>query len=370
MIDAQSILGVTEVALRKSCAGYQENGWVVLKVAMYYGPKDVRLEEASTPRIGEDEALVEMRACGVCGSDLMDWYLSDRVPLVLGHEPAGTIARKGSRVSGFEAGDRVFVHHHVACLECHYCLRGDYTLCKQFQATNIEPGGFSEYFRVPAANLQVDTLRIPDNMSFDEATLIEPIGCCLRALKKCSVQASDSVAVIGAGVTGIIHLMLSKLFGASKIIVSDPFDFRLEAARRSGASVTVNPEEQDVVAVAKAETDGRGVDIAVVTAPSLQAYATAMNVCRRGGALCVFAPTAPDSTMQVSPKELFFSELRIIPSYSTSHVETKEALELMRSGKLRARDLITHRFRLDDTAEAFRTAREGRENLKVVVFRE
>jgi len=341
-----------------------------MKVAVYHGPKDVRVEEAPTPRIGEDEALVEMRACGVCGSDLMDWYLKGRAPLVLGHEPAGTIFKKGIRVRGFEAGDRIFVHHHVACLKCHYCLRGDYTLCKQFQETNIEPGGFSEYFRVPAPNLQLDTLRIPDGMSFDEATLIEPTGCCLRAIKKCGVQAGDSVAVIGAGVTGIIHLMLSKLLGASKTIVSDLFDFRLDAARKFGADVTVNPEDEDVVTVAKAETDGRGVDVAVVTAPSLQAYATGMSVCRRGGTLCVFAPTVPESTMQVSPKELFFSELRIIPSYSTSHLETREALELMRSGKLRAQGLITHRFRLDDTAEAFRTASESRESLKVIVVRE
>jgi L-iditol 2-dehydrogenase len=341
-----------------------------MKVAVYHGPKDVRLEEATTPRIGEDEALVEMKACGICGSDLMDWYLSSRAPLVLGHEPAGTIAKKGGNVEGFEAGNRVFVHHHVACLRCHYCMRGDYTLCKQFQETNIDPGGFSEYFRVPAPNLQVDTLRIPDAMSFDEATLIEPVGCCLRAIKKCGVQAGDSVAVIGAGVTGIIHLMLSRLLGASKIIVSDPFDFRLEAARRFGADVTVNPEDEDVVAVVKAETDGRGVDIVVVTAPSLRAYGTAMSLCRRGGTLCVFAPTVPESTMRMSPKELFFSELRIIPSYSTSHVETREALELMKSGRLRVRDLITHRFRLDETAEAFRTAREGRESLKVIVFRE
>jgi len=341
-----------------------------MKVAMYYGPRDMRVEEASTPKIGEHDALVEMRACGVCGSDLMDWYLSTRAPLVLGHEPSGTIVRNGSRVEGFETGDRIFVHHHVACLKCHYCLHGDYTLCKQFPETNIEPGGFSEYFRVPPLNLQVDTLKIPDSMSFDEATLIEPIGCCLRAMKKCSLKVGDSIAVIGAGVTGIIHLMLSKLLGASKTIVSDPLDFRLDAARRFGADIAVNPEDEDLVAIVRAETDGRGVDVAVVTAPTVQAYAAAMSVCRRGGTLCIFAPTSPDQTMQVSPKELFFSELRIIPSYSTSHVETREALELMKSGRLRAADLITHRFALEDTAEAFRTARQGRESLKVIVYRE
>jgi len=322
------------------------------------------------PKIGEDEALVEMKACGVCGSDLMDWYLSSKAPLVLGHEPAGTIAKKGDKVAGFEVGDRVFVHHHVACLKCHYCLRGDYTLCEQFHETNIKPGGFSEYFRVPAPNLKLDTLKIPDAMPYEEATLIEPIGCCIRAIKKCDLQAGDTVAVIGAGATGLIHLALSKLFGASKTFVSDLFEYRLDAARRFGADVAVNPEDEDFVRIVNAETEDRGVDVAIVTAPSLQAYTTAMSICRKGGKLCVFAPTTPGKYLQVSPKELFFNELKIIPSYSTSHLETKEALEMMTFGELNVKDLITHRFKLAETAKAFKTASESNESLKVIVLNE
>lgn len=341
-----------------------------MKTAMYYGPQDVRIEETSVPKIGEDEALVEMKACGVCGSDLMAWYLSSKAPLVLGHEPAGTIAKKGDKVAGFEVGDRVFVHHHVACLKCHYCLRGDYTLCEQFHETNIKPGGFSEYFRVPAPNLKLDTLKIPDAMPYEEATLIEPIGCCIRAIKKCDLQAGDTVAVIGAGATGLIHLALSKLFGASKTFVSDLFEYRLDAARRFGADVAVNPEDEDFVKIVNAETEDRGVDVAIVTAPSLQAYTTAMSICRKGGKLCVFAPTTPGKYLQVSPKELFFNELKIIPSYSTSHLETKEALEMMTFGELNVKDLITHRFKLAETAKAFKTASESNESLKVIVLNE
>jgi L-iditol 2-dehydrogenase len=341
-----------------------------MKTAMYYGPQDMRIEETPVPKIGEDEALVEMKACGVCGSDLMDWYLSSKAPLVLGHEPAGTIAKKGDKVAGFEVGDRVFVHHHVACLKCHYCLRGDYTLCEQFHETNIKPGGFSEYFRVPAPNLKLDTLKIPDAMPYEEATLIEPIGCCIRAIKKCDLQASDTVAVIGAGATGLIHLALSKLFGASKTFVSDLFEYRLDAARRFGADVAVNPEDEDFVKIVNAETEDRGVDVAIVTAPSLQAYTTAMRICRKGGKLCVFAPTTPGKYLQVSPKELFFNELKIIPSYSTSHLETKEALEMMTFGELNVKDLITHRFKLAETAKAFKTASESNESLKVIVLNE
>jgi L-iditol 2-dehydrogenase len=341
-----------------------------MKVAMYYSQQDIRIEEIPIPEIGDDEILVEMKACGICGSDLMDWYLKSRAPLVLGHEPTGTIAKKGRKVESVSLDDRVFVHHHVACLTCHYCVRGDYTLCEQFHSTNIKPGGLAEYFRVPAMNLQMDTLKIPSGLSFEEATFIEPVGCCVRAIRKCNIQKGDSVAVIGAGATGLIHVTLSKIYGAAKTIVSDLVDFRLRFAERFGADVAINPKHQDLTEVVKAETGGRGVDLAIVTAPSLEAYKAGMDACRKGGKLCIFAPTRPGKLLQVSPKELFFSEIQIVPSYSTSHLETRMALQLLESGKIAVKELITNRFKLVETAKAFRTALESRESLKVIVLDE
>ncbi|MEM3627193.1 MAG: zinc-dependent dehydrogenase [Candidatus Bathyarchaeia archaeon] len=339
-----------------------------MKAAVYYGPGDIRVEEFPRPEIGDDEALVEMKACGVCGSDLMDWYLKSRAPLVLGHEPAGVIAEKGVKVKGFDVGDRVFVHHHVACLKCRYCQHGDYTLCEQFHNTNIKPGGFAEYFRVPAPNLHLDTLKIPEGVSFEEATFIEPMGCCLRALTKCGIKVGDSVAVIGSGVTGIMQTALSKIFGATKVIVSDLVDYRLHMAKKFGADILVNSEREDLADVARAETDGMGVDVAIVTAPSLEAYKSGFRACRKGGRLCVFAPTEPGKYLQLSPKELFFSEVQIIPSYSTSHMETRMALELIKSGRMNVKELITHRFRLLEAADAFKTAHGAKESLKVMVL--
>ena len=341
-----------------------------MKAAVYHSQNDIRVEELPAPKIGDDEILVQMKSCGICGSDLMGWYLERRAPLVLGHEPAGVIAEKGSRVKDFSVGDRVFVHHHVACLKCHYCQHGDYTLCKQFHGTNIDPGGFAEHFRVPAPNLQLDTHEIPEPMTFDEATFIEPVGCCLRALKKCAVQKGDSVAVIGAGATGIIHTALAKIMGAGQVIVSDLFDYRLSMAKKFGADISVNPKDKSLSDIVKRETDKRGVDLAVVTAPSLEAYRAALGICRNGGKLCIFAPTNPHEYLQISPKDLFFSEVQVIPSYSTSHIETKEALELIASRKLKVKELITHRFRLEDTAKAFKTALESKESLKVLVVTE
>jgi L-iditol 2-dehydrogenase len=341
-----------------------------MKVAKYYSQRDVRIEEMPVPDIGENEALVEMRACGICGSDLMEWYLKSRAPLVLGHEPAGVISKLGSRVKGFKVGDRVFVHHHVADLTCHFCKHGDYTLCKQFHETNIHPGGFAQYFKVPALNLQLDTLVIPDNVSFDEATFIEPVGCCLRAIEKCDMQRGDMVVIFGVGATGLIHVALSKIYGASKTLASDFFDHRLSVARKMGADVAINPEKGDFVETVRNETDGRGADISIVTAPSIEAYRTALNVCRKGGKICVFAPTTPGSSLQVSPNELFFTEIKIIPSYSTSHLETRTALELIASGKLNVKTLITHRFKLTEAPEAFKTAIESKDCLKVVIYNE
>jgi L-iditol 2-dehydrogenase len=341
-----------------------------MKAAFYHSQEDIRIEEVPTPKVGQEEALVQMKACGICGSDLMGWYLKNRAPLVLGHEPSGVITKKGSDVKGFDTGDRVFVHHHVACLTCHFCVHGDYTLCEQFHKTNIQPGGFAEYFKVPAPNLQIDTVKIPDGISFEEATLIEPVGCCLRAIKKCNIQAGDSIAIIGAGATGIIHTALSRIFGAAKIIVSDLIAYRLRMAKKFGADIVVDPKSEDLTSIVRAETNGRGVDAAVVTAPSLVAYKAGMSVCRRGGKLCVFAATEPGEYLRLSPKELFFSEIQIVPSYSTSHLETREALELIRSGRIDVKELITDRFGLVDAAEAFRKASESKQSLTVVVLGE
>ena len=341
-----------------------------MKVAMYYSLDDVRYEDMPVPKIGSEEILVEIKACGICGSDLMDWYLKTRVPLVLGHEPAGIVVEVGDKVEGFKPGDRVFVHHHVACLTCHYCIRGAFTMCEKFGRTHIHPGGFAEYFRVPAPNLQIDTLRIPDHLSFEEATLIEPVACCVRALTKCNIQPGDDVAVIGAGPSGIIHTILLRNSGVGQIIVSDLVDYRLRAAERFGADLTIYLKNEYLFENVKEATQGRGVDIVVVTAPNINALSAGIDICRKGGTICLFAPTSPEEYMPIQPHKLFFSEIKVVPSYSTSHVETRIALTLTSSGRIKAKELITHRFPLSRANDAFKTAAKSKECLKVIVLNE
>ncbi|UCH70254.1 MAG: zinc-dependent dehydrogenase [Candidatus Bathyarchaeota archaeon] len=340
-----------------------------MKAAIYYSPEKIQIEDIPRPKISPDEILVEMKACGICGSDLMHWYLKSRAPLVLGHEPTGIVAKTGKNVNQFKKGERVFVHHHVACLACHYCAHGDYTLCEDFAKTNIHPGGLAEYFRVPAPNVQKDTLKIPDNLSFEEATLIEPVACCLKAHTKLIIRPEDTVAIIGAGPSGIIHTILSKNLRPAKIIVSDLINYRLEAAKQFGADLIVNPKNDSLIEKVRDSTRGIGADVIIVTAPNAEAVTEGLKTCRRGGTVCLFAPTPPSTQVSVSPRRLFFSEIRIVPSYSTSHIETRTALKLISSGKIKAKELITHRLPLSETSEAFKTAAKG-ECLKVVILNE
>jgi len=337
---------------------------------MYYSLDDIRIQDVHKPEIGSDEVLVEMKACGVCGSDLMEWYLRSRAPLVLGHEPAGVIVEAGKNVKDFKVGDRVFAHHHVADLTCYYCKHGDYTLCSQFAQTHLDPGGFAEFFKVPAANLQTDTLKLPDNMSFEEATLIEPVGCCIRAQNKAGVQKGDSIVVVGAGPSGIIHVMLAKMAGASQVLITDFGEYRLRMAEQLGADLPINPQNEKVAEKVKQATENRGADVVIVTAPNAKTVEDSVQMVRKGGKILLFAPTQPDQYARLSPHRLFFSEITVVPSYSVSHIETRKALQLISSGRFKAKELITHRFPLYHTPEAFRTAAESKECLKVIVLNE
>ena len=354
---------------RYKCEGRKKlpAGGVTMKVATYYSPTEIRYEDAPVPAVGPEELLVAMKACGVCGSDLMAWYLEDRAPLVLGHEPAGVVAAVGDAVTDFAAGDHVFVHHHVACLTCHFCLRGAYTMCDQYRRTHLDPGGFAEYFRVPTPNLRIDTLKLPPQLSFEEATLIEPTACCLKALKKCGIQLGDTAVVVGAGPSGLLHLMLLQTLGVGSIIVSEPLPYRRQAAERLGADVVIDPATEDFQQAVRAATRGRGGDVVIVTAPSISAIAAGFDACARGGTLSIFAPTAPAASFPVRPNRLFFSEVTVVSSYSTSHLETRAALTLITAKRINARALITHRFPLRETGKAFKVAREEKESLKVIV---
>src|SRR5919106_1662099 len=210
-----------------------------MRVAMYYNNRDVRLEQTAVPRIGPGELLVRIRSSGICGSDLMEWYRIKTAPLVLGHEIAGEIIEVGEGVTEFGLGDRVFASHHVPCGRCRYCLAGHQSVCDLLRATHFDPGGFAEYIRVPKINVEVGTFRLPEEITFDEGSFIEPLACVVRAQRFARLGAGQTVLVIGSGISGLLHIQLARARGAARIIATDISDFRLKAASGFGADAVI-----------------------------------------------------------------------------------------------------------------------------------
>ena len=210
-----------------------------MRAAVYYNNQDIRIEERPVPKTGDDEILVRIESSGICGSDVMEWYRLAKAPLVLGHEIAGTVAKAGKKVRRFTEGDRVTVAHHVPCNACRWCLAGQYSLCDTLRTTNFDPGGFCEYVRVPAINVDRGTFLIPDEISFDEGTFIEPLACVLRGLRVARFRPGASVLVLGSGISGLLFVKALGALGAGTIVSTDIDNSRLAAAKRFGADATL-----------------------------------------------------------------------------------------------------------------------------------
>jgi len=338
-----------------------------MKAALYYSNDDIRVVDIPIPKIGPGDVLVKMKACGVCGSDVLEWYRKPRAPMYFGHEVTGVVVDKGDEVKSFKVGDRVFVHHHVPCFVCHYCQRGSYTMCPTYHTSFLDPGGFAEFIRVPAINVERGMLRLPSEIPFEEGTLIEPFSCGLRGLKKSGLQHGDTVLIIGAGFSGIIHIQLAKLLGAGMVIVSDLIDYKLEKAKEFGADYTVNPEKDDIEKAIRDVNEGRLADIVVVTPASCIAIKQAINLADKGATVYIFGPTSPEESMKLVPHKLFFSEITLMASYSSYISETTATLGYIKRGQINCSGLITHRFGLDEIGDAIKLTAEAKHSLKVVV---
>jgi len=336
-----------------------------MKVAVYYNNHDVRLEERPIPQIGPGELLVRVESCGLCGGDTMEWYLVHKAPIILGHEPTGVVAEVGAGVKKFQVGDRVYVHHHVGCMACHYCQRGDFTLCEHFTQVHTEPGAFAEYIRVPAELVNLDVHRLPDNVSFEEGILIEPLACVLKGIKAAGIQTGDTVAIVGAGLMGLGFVQFAQMWGAAKIVVFDFSDWRLAKARKLGATHTVNSRQEDGKARLLELNEGRGADSVIVTPHHLAPVEFGFTLAGRGATVHMFAPPPPGAELKIDLNDYFFRELTLTTTYSTTHLETRQVLAFMANGRLATHELITHRFGLDQVAQAIQILEQAGESLKI-----
>jgi L-iditol 2-dehydrogenase len=338
-----------------------------MRVAMYYANRDVRLEERPRPRIGPGEMLVRVEASGICGSDLMEWYRRDKVPVVLGHEIAGVVAEVGAGVERFAVGDRVVATHHVPCNTCEHCRRGNHTVCETLRRTHFDPGGFAEYLRLEPIHVDRGVLRLPDGVSLEDATFVEPLGCALRAQRRAGLEPARSVLVIGSGIAGLLHLQAARAAGATPIAAVDVRDSRLALAKRIGADATILATD-DVPARFRALNGGRLADLVIVCAGAAAAIEQGLRSVERGGTVILFAPTEPGATIPISVNDLFFrNDITVTTSYAASLPDLAEALELIRGRRVDVAAMITHRLGLAETGHGFGLLLDGREAVKVIV---
>lgn len=329
----------------------------------------VLLEERAPPEAGPGEVTVRLAACGVCGTDLEKLRGNYRTAGILGHEPAGTIASVGPETEGLRVGDRVFVHHHVPCYACDVCRRGDLTFCPTYSRTNLDPGGFSEVFRVPRENVaRGAVLPLASNVDWETGALLEPAGCALTALERLRLGPDASVLILGLGPVGLLYARLARALGARWVGGTEVSELRREAAVRGGIDAVVDPRDPSAVrAAVDAATAAQGVDLAVVATGHPSVAASAVGLVRRGGTVNLFGLPEAGSRLDTDLQQLYLRGVRLIPSYATTEPDLRRVHDLVATGKLALRDLVTHRVPLEEFPRAFELAGRPDRAVKVVV---
>lgn len=335
-----------------------------MKVAVYYSNDDIRIEERPIPPLSNGEVLVKMKASGICGTDVLQWYRIKKAPCVLGHEMAGEIVEIGSGVVGFKKGDRVFVSHHVPCYRCHYCGQGNYTACESLHTGNYYPGGFSEFIRVPEENVRYGTFLLPQEITFEDATMIEPLGCVIAGQNQLGLKEGQTVLIIGAGVSGLLHLQLAKI-KKTKIFATDIDEYRLKKAVEFGADYGIDARSNHFVDELKSMNDKRLADIVIVCAAAKQAVDNAFHSVGRKGKILFFA--VPNNEIAIPSLRFWRDEITVTLSYGASPEDLREAMNLIFSHKVDVRNMITHRIPLSAIGDGFQLVSKAKDSLKVVV---
>jgi L-iditol 2-dehydrogenase len=315
------------------------------------------------PAAGAGELLLRVRGCGLCGSDIAKILAADtRGPAVFGHEVVGDVVEAGPGVAGFAAGDRVVAAHHVPCGACHYCRRGSESMCRAFKASNLDPGGFAEYVRVPPANVRHATFRVPEHLTDEEASFVEPLACCVRAVDRARVEPGDTALVVGLGSIGGLFVQLLRRAGAV-VIGADPLGERAALATSLGAQVAGEPPL--AARAVREASEGRGADHVVLTGGGADVLPWAVGLARDGGTLHCFAGGGGE-VLPVPLATLYHRELTVTSTYSSSPATLARAFWLLAAGKVEVERLITHRLPLARLAEGVELMRR-REALKVYV---
>jgi len=341
-----------------------------MKAALLYGVKDLRIEDIEKPEVGYGEVLVKVKAATTCGTDLKIFqrgYVSGviQLPTVFGHEWAGDIAEVGEGVSWFEKGMRVRAGNSSPCLQCKMCQKQQYNLCEDMMWLW---GAYAEYIKVPARIVMLNTQRIPSHVSYEEAAITEPLACVLRGLEKAHIKLGDTIAIIGAGPIGLLHLITAKRMGAEKIIISDMIDERLRLASKLGADETIDAKQEDTVKKTRELTEGYGADVVIEAIGLPATWEQALRMVRKGGTVLEFGGCPPGTEIRVSTERLHYSETTILGAFHATPAHFKKALNLIASGTLNVKPLVTRKMKLDNIKEAFETLTTSKSDIKIAIL--
>jgi len=343
-----------------------------MKAAVLENLEKMVVKEVTTPRIGQGEILVRVRSCAVCGSDIRIYHRGNprvKPPQIIGHEIAGEIVKVGSGVKKFKVGDRVALGADVPCGTCRFCRNGlgnncpiNYAIGYQFQ------GGFAEYIPLNELTVKYGPLhKIPGDLSFDEASLAEPLACCINGYELANLKLGDTVVVIGAGPVGLMLVELAKIMGADRVILSQRSRERLKLAQRFSADVLISSSEENFVERVMEETGGEGADVVMVACANPSAQEEALKVVGHRGRVNFFGGLPPGSSkISIDSNLIHYKECFVLGSHGSVPRQHKLALNLLAEGRIKGKDFITHHFALDDIKEAFEVA-EGHRGLKVIV---
>ena len=334
-----------------------------MNVAEYYSNSDIRIKRISRPLIKDEEILVKMQACGICGTDVMEWYRKASAPKVLGHEMSGMVVKIGSQVKGLKVNDRVFVSHHVPCFDCYYCDNEKYSACNSLHTGNFFPGGFSEYIRIPEENVKYGTFVLPKEMTYEEATMIEPMACAVAGQNSLNIKKDETVIILGSGISGLSHIQLAKNKGAT-VIATDISTYRIETAIKFGANYGLDAGKINIDQIKKINA-GRLADKVIVCSGSMSAVEDSFKYVDKKGEILFFA--VPSNNISLPSTELWRNEISLFFSYGAATDDIQTTIELYKENKINFKDMITHQFPLSKITEGFKLVEQAQESIKVVV---
>ncbi len=333
-----------------------------MKAAVWYNNQDIRIEEVPLRQPGPREMLIKVVSCGICGSDVVEWYRLPRAPLIQGHELGAEVVEVGSLVKHFKPGYRVFIAPKVPCMNCSYCRAGHFPQCSEVKERL--PGGFAEYIRVPEALVEKGTYPLPDSISYDQATFIEPLACVVRAQRLAGLAGEQSVLVLGCGMSGLLQVKLANLKGC-RVAATDINPQRLALAEKCGAELALRAT--DDVPGGLVKHLGKKADVVILCTSAMSAVEQAWAAVDRGGAIVFFAVPGPEKRVVIPVNNFWTREVRILTSYYCGPPDIEEAIRLLAGRAIEVDSLITHRLPLQNISLGFRMVIEGRDALKVII---